>query len=121
MRAKLVKESLIDSQHPKVITAKERYKRMESRMKEEIIEPGLYTITESDQGGMRDYTKGVIKVTETMNLWDLALQVAEKLEYVSPWPYLKIHKFNKWDHEELKKGEKVIDGVFPDKQLTIEF
>ena len=121
MRAKLVRESLADSQHPKVVIAMQRYKNFKDRMMEHIVKPGIYNVEESDGGGMRNYHIASIKVTEEMNLWDLSMQVAEKLGYVSPWPYLSIYQFNKWELEDLANNKKIIDAVFPDKQLSIQF
>jgi hypothetical protein len=60
------------------------------RTSDEMVEPGFYTVIESDYGGMYDVEQFDIEVTESINLKDLAVRLYEEIGYRSWWNYLSI-------------------------------
>jgi len=70
-----------------------RFGKSKEQMKSEIILPGIYMIEEPDNGGYRNYKIMKIKVNEEISKWDLALKIYQDKNYISPWPYITITKF----------------------------
>ena len=60
------------------------------RTRDEVIQPGYYDVTETDGGGMRDWPQFTIKVENAINLKELALQLIERKNYMSPWNDLRV-------------------------------
>ena len=72
----------------------ELYKKHGQSMKKKIITPGIYNITDPDVNGYRNDYDFHIKVIKKMSLWDIALELAEKINYISPWGSITINKSN---------------------------
>jgi len=111
---RLVRESIItDISHPIVKKAIKNYSRNREQMEANIIEPGEYAVYEPDYGrGMSVINQFVIKIIEPMSEWELALQVAEHMKYISNYPW-----FGTKPNYRKEKPVK----TFPQKQIKIEF
>jgi len=92
----------LDEVHPKVKEAEKRYKdwknlggevRIDGKITK-MVPRGVYNVVESDGGGMYDYPKFTIRVTEKMDPYNLALQMAEAFGYISSWNYIALEKSN---------------------------
>ena len=70
-----------------------RANKIYERTEDKIIEPGFYEVTETDYGGMRDEVVFTIKLTKSINLKDLAIELVVKKGYLSPWNYLIIRPY----------------------------
>ena len=60
------------------------------RTSDEMVEPGYYSVIETDQGGIYDMEKFNIQITKPINLKELALKLYDDLNYKSSWHYLNI-------------------------------
>ena len=62
------------------------------RTLDETVEPGIYSVIESDQDGWNSFEQIKVEVTKPINLKELALNLYEDFGYRSPWTYLSIRK-----------------------------
>jgi hypothetical protein len=58
----------------------------------DIIPKGKYTIVEGDEDGRYFYPRYNVTLSEPMKPFDLAVQLAQKTGWISPWNYLEIRK-----------------------------
>jgi hypothetical protein len=66
------------------------YSRNKNSMIKSKVKPGIYTVTDSDGGGMYDIPQFNVKITKPMNEYEIALELARKLKYFSPWQYITL-------------------------------
>lgn len=71
---------------------KKRIEKVYAQTEDKWIEPGHYTVTEADYGGIYDEEVFHIEVVKGMNLKDIALELIKKKNYMSPWDFLVIKK-----------------------------
>lgn len=90
--------------NPMRYKAEKRYSKWSGKIRiyrkkniSKIVLPGNYTFTETDYGGNRDYDILSFKVTSPMDSKELAIQIAEKTGYISPWGDMRLKKINNYD------------------------
>jgi hypothetical protein len=83
-------EERIQRQQDKLIRRADMVRDIIERTPDRIVQPGIYEVIESDEGGMRDYVQFTIEVTRAINLKEIALELIENRGYMSPWVYLNI-------------------------------
>ena len=64
------------------------YSKNKNSMIKAKIKPGIYAVTESDYGGMHDIPQFNVKILKPMNEYEIAIELARKLNYFSPWQYI---------------------------------
>jgi len=70
----------------------ERVQEIYDRTQDKLISPGYYEVVESDYEGKWDIPKFTIRVANSINLKDLALELMEKRNYMSDWNDLTIRR-----------------------------
>lgn len=81
----VVRETLLERESPEKF-----YSRSKNSMVKSKVKPGIYVVTDSDHGGMHDIPQFNIKITKPMNEFEIAMELARKLKYFSPWQYLTL-------------------------------
>ena len=80
----------IKAAHDNLVARAERVQKIIDNTQDEMIAPGLYEVTETDHGGMRDYAIFEFQVAHEMNLKEIAMSLIETQDYMSPWDDLRI-------------------------------
>ena len=84
----------IEAAQNKLAKRAERVTEIIDNTQDKMIAPGLYEVTESDHGGMRDYAVFEFRSEEESNLKEIALSLIETRDYMSPWNDLTIRPSN---------------------------
>ena len=84
----------IEAAQNKLAKRAERVTEIIDNTQDKMIAPGLYEVTESDHGGMRDYAVFEFRLEEESNLKEIALSLIETRDYMSPWNDLTIRPSN---------------------------
>ena len=84
----------IEAAQNKLAKRAERVTEIIDNTQDKMIAPGLYEVTESDHGGMRDYAIFEFRLEEELNLKEIALSLIETRDYMSPWNDLTIRPSN---------------------------
>ena len=80
----------IEAAQNKMIARAKRVQKIIDNTQDKMIAPGLYEVTETDHGGMRDYAVFEFRLEEESNLKEIALSLIETRDYMSPWNDLTI-------------------------------
>ena len=80
----------IEAAQNKMIARAKRVQKIIDNTQDKMIAPGLYEVTETDHGGMRDYIVFEFRLEEESNLKEIALSLIETRDYMSPWNDLTI-------------------------------
>jgi len=80
----------IEAAQNKFAKRAERVQKIIDNTQDKMIAPGLYEVTETDHGGMRDYAVFEFRLEEELNLKEIALSLIETRNYMSPWNDLTI-------------------------------
>ena len=80
----------IEAAQNKFAKRAERVQKIIDNTQDKMIAPGLYEVTETDHGGMRDYAVFEFRLEEESNLKEIALSLIETRDYMSPWNDLTI-------------------------------
>ena len=64
------------------------------RTADRLIQPGYYQVMEPDYGGVKNIPQFMIYVDREMNLKEIALDLIENKDYLSPWNDLRIQPSN---------------------------
>ena len=75
----------IEAAQNKFAKRAERVQKIIDNTQDKMIAPGLYEVTETDHGGMRDYAIFEFQVATEMNLKEIAMSLIETQDYMSPW------------------------------------
>jgi len=84
----------IEAAQNKFAKRAERVQKIIDNTQDKMIAPGLYKVTETDHGGMRDYAIFEFRLQEELNLKEIALSLIETRGYMSPWNDLTIRPSN---------------------------
>jgi len=82
--------------HTDAVAAARKAKRIEdivNSTKDKIIQPGFYTVTETDGGGMYEIDQFSFELRTAKNLKEIALILMETRNYMSPWNDLAITEY----------------------------
>lgn len=71
----------------------ERIQKIYDQTIDKMIEPGFYTVTETDYGGMREEEVFSFELKRRKNLKDIALDLIADKNYMSPWNDLTIKPY----------------------------
>lgn len=72
----------------KKILPEQFYSKTKNKMMKQKIKPGFYTVMETDWAGERDIPQFNVKIIKPMNYYEVAIQIANKTNYLSPWEYI---------------------------------
>ena len=72
---------------------KARIQQIIDSTRDRMIQPGFYTVTETDHGGMYDEERFSFELATKKNLKEIALQLMEEKGYMSPWNDLRIEEY----------------------------
>ena len=70
----------------------ERVEKIYKGTLDQIVAPGIYMVTETDGGGWSEIDCFTVEVTKPINQKDLAIELIERKNYMSPWNDLRIRK-----------------------------
>ncbi len=84
----------IEAAQNKFAKRAERVQKIIDNTQDKMIAPGLYEVTETDHGGMRDYAVFELVLFTRSNLKEIALSLIETRGYMSPWNDLTIRPSN---------------------------
>jgi len=71
----------------------ERVEKIYNGTLDRVVEPGIYMVTETDGGGWSEIDCFTVEVTKPINQKDLAVELIERKNYMSPWNDLRIRKY----------------------------
>jgi hypothetical protein len=76
-----------------ILKRAERVEKIYKNTLDRIVAPGIYMVTETDGGGWSEIDCFTVEVTKPINQKDLAVELIEKKNYMSPWNDLRIRKY----------------------------
>ena len=87
-------DKLIEKLEKRYISKAEYVRKLYDNALEKIIEPGLYEVVESDDGGWKDVTQFVIEVEHPITMKDLTLKLIDYKDYMSPWGHVNLRAYH---------------------------
>ena len=71
----------------------ERAEKIYNGTADRLVAPGIYMVSETDGGDWSEIDCFTVAVTKPINLKDLAMELIERRNYMSPWNDLRIRNY----------------------------